>query len=134
MKRVLLMMAVLTLSALSLQAQRTISGKVYDKELDEAVIQATVALLKSDSTLAGHAVTNASGQFRMTAPSDGKFIIRITYVGYKALYKPVTIADGKPVDLGRLTIVPDAVVLKGAEVVKNLAKVTTKDDTIIYNA
>ena len=37
------------LSALSMQAQRTITGKVVD-EANEAVIQATVSLLKTDST------------------------------------------------------------------------------------
>ena len=56
MKRFLLLMAV-TLSALSMQAQRTITGKVVD-EANEAVIQATVSLLKTDSTSVTHAVTN----------------------------------------------------------------------------
>ncbi len=120
-------------SALSMQAQRTITGKVIDKEQGEAVIQATVALLKKDSTLAANAVTNLDGQFTVTAPQDGQYIVRITYVGYKTLFHSVTV-EGKPVQVGTLTIVPDSKLLKEVEVVKNIAKVTTKDDTIIYNA
>ena len=127
-------MAVLFTATISIQAQRTITGRVIDGEQKEAVIQATVALLKKDSTLAGNAVTNANGQFSMTAPADGAFIVRITYVGYKTLFRNINIADNKPVAMGTLTINPDAVMLKGTEVVKNMAKVTTKDDTIIYNA
>ena len=42
--------------------------------------------------------------------------------------------SGRPVDMGTLTINMDAIMLKGTEVVKNVAKVTTKADTIIYNA
>jgi len=133
MKRTLLLMAVMILTALSAEAQRTVSGVVVDGDQKEPVIQATVALLKADSTLAGNAVTNTDGRFSMTAPADGRFLLRITYVGYKTLYKNVTM-QGKPVNVGTITITPDSKLLKEVEVVKNLAKVTTKDDTIIYNA
>jgi uncharacterized membrane protein YgcG len=127
------MMAVILTTTITAQAQRTITGKVIDSDQKEAVIQATVALLKQDSTLCSNAVTNANGQFSVTAPNDGQFIVRITYVGYKTFYRNVTVA-GKPQVLGTITISPDAIMLKGAQVVKNLAKVTTKDDTLIYNA
>ena len=128
-------MAVTLSAALSMQAQRTVTGKVIDSDQKEAVIQATVALLTAkDSTLKANAVTSASGQFQLTAPQNGTYVLRVTYVGYKPLYRNVSISDDKPVSLGTLTISPDAVMLKGAEVVKNVAKVTTKDDTIIYNA
>jgi hypothetical protein len=128
------MMAVCMITALSAKAQRTISGQVVDSDLKEAVIQATVSLLKTDSTMVANAVTDANGQFKMTAPQDGQFIVRISYVGYKRFYRNITVTQGKPVALGTVTISPDAIMLKGTEVVKNVAKVTTKDDTIIYNA
>ena len=132
MKRFLISLAVLLTAALSTLAQRTISGTVVDDQ-KEAVIQATVALLKSDSTLVTNSMTNASGQFSLTAPKDGKYLVRVTYVGYKTLYRQVTMA-GKPLKLGTLPIEVDAVMLKGAEVVKNVARVYSKEDTIIYNA
>ena len=74
MKRFLLTMAVMLTAALSMQAQRTVSGTVVDSDEKEAVIQATVALLKKDSTLAANAVTSATGQFSMTAPADGAYL------------------------------------------------------------
>ena len=114
-------------------AQRTVSGKVIESDSREAVIQATVALLKTDSSLVANGLTNMNGQFQMTAPQDGNFIIRITYVGFKTYTKAVTVS-GKPVDMGTITISPDSKLLKDVEVVKNIAKVTTKEDTIIYNA
>ena len=134
MKRFLLVMAVMLQTALSIQAQRTISGTVVDKDLQEPVIQATVALLnRQDSTLVGNGVTNLSGQFSVNAPRDGQFVLRVTYVGYKPLYRNITVS-GQPQRLGTLTIETDSKMLKGIEVVKNIARVQTKGDTLIYNA
>lgn len=133
MKKLLLLTAVF-LAALSVSAQRTISGQVIDSEEKEAVIQATVALLKTDSSMVSNAVTNVSGQFKMTAPSDGNFLVRVTYVGYKPLFRRVAVSDGKPVELGSLTISPDSRMLKNVDVVKNIAKVVSKGDTVVYNA
>jgi len=124
----------LMMAGISAHAQRTISGSVVDKDEHEAVIQATVALLKNDSTtIVTNAVTNAVGQFTMTAPSDGNFLLRITYVGYKPLWRSISVS-GKPVQTGTLQMETDAILLKGTEVVKNLAKVYSKDDTLVYNA
>ena len=132
MKRILLLMAVMFSAALSLQAQRTISGTVIDDE-KEPVIQATVALLKNDSSLVTNAVTNVNGYFQMTAPKDGNYIIRITYVGYKTLFKNVAMS-GKAIALGTLNLSVDSKMLKDVEVVKNMAKVFSKEDTLVYNA
>ena len=133
MKRILLLMAVLLQTALSIQAQRTISGTVVDKETSEEVIQATVALLKQDSSLVANAVTNMSGAFQMTAPKDGSFLLRITYVGYKTLFRNITMS-GQPIKLGTLQLEADSKMLKNVEVVKNVARVQSKGDTLIYNA
>ena len=128
----LLVMAAV-MAAISMQAQRTISGSVVDNTQKEAVIQATVALLKTDSTLVTNTVTNLEGRFSLTAPQDGRYLLRITYLGYKPLFKSINM-EGKPLALGTLTIEADAVLLKEAEVVKNQAKVYSKDDTLVYNA
>ncbi len=133
MKR-LILLVIATVATMTAMAQRTISGNVTEQSTKEAVIQATVALLKSDSTLVTNTVTDMNGKFKMTAPSDANYILRITYVGFKTYTKNITMRDGKAMDLGTITIEPDSKLLKDVEVVKNLAKVTTKDDTLIYNA
>lgn len=128
------MMAVLFSATLSLQAQRTVKGTVVDSKDQEPVVQATVALLKTDSTTIKNTVTDVDGQFTLTAPADGAYLLRLSYVGYKTTYKRVTVKDGKPVSLGSVGISLDAVMLEGTEVVKNMAKVYSKEDTLIYNA
>lgn len=133
MKQFLLSMAVLLFAALSVQAQRTISGTIVDKNNNEPAVQASVSLLKSDSTVVVSTASNSRGVFSLTAPQDGSFLLRVTYVGYKTLFRNVTVS-GRPVQLGTLSIEEDAVMLKGATVVKNQARVYAKQDTVIYNA
>ena len=115
-------------------AQRNITGTVVEKESNEAVIQATVSLLKTDSALVANAVTNMNGQFKVTAPKDGSYIVRVTYIGFKTFYKNISISGGKAVNLGTVSLAPDAIMLKGATVTAHLAKVQSKGDTLIYNA
>ena len=133
MKRLLILTVVLA-TTIALHAQRTISGTVIEKDTREEVIQATVSLLKTDSTLVANAVTSASGRFSLTAPSDASYIVRITYVGFKTFTKRITVSQGKPVAMGTIEIAPDAIMLKGATVTAHLAKVQSKGDTLIYNA
>jgi len=133
MKRTLLFLVLLT-ATIGIHAQRTISGRVVDSEQKEAVIQATIALLRTDSTLTANTVTNAEGNFALKAPKDGRYLLRVTFVGYKPLYRQIDVAGGKDQALGTLTISPDAIMLKGTEVVKNMARVYSKEDTLIYNA
>ena len=126
-------MAVMLSAALSMQAQRTISGTIVDKETSDPAMQASVQLLKTDSTRVASTASNTSGKFSLTAPQDGSFLLKVTYVGYKTLIKPVTVS-GQPVQMGTLSLEEDATLLKNVMVVKNVAKVQSKGDTLIYNA
>ena len=127
-------MVVIATTTSAALAQRTISGKVIEQDSQEAVIQATVALLKTDSSLVANAVTNMNGQFQLTAPRDANYILRITYVGFKTYTKAITVANGKGVSMGTITMAPDAIMLKGTTVTAHVAKVQSKGDTLIYNA
>ena len=126
------MMAALMMT-LSLTAQRSLTGTVVDNKDQEPVIQASISLLKIDSTTVKTTVTDIDGKFSLTAPQDAQYLVRISYVGYKTTYKKVTV-NGKPVNLGNIGISMDAVMLQGGEIVKNMARVYSKEDTIIYNA
>ena len=126
-------MAVMLSAALSIEAQRTITGTIVDKVSNEPAMQASVQLLKADSTRVASTASSTSGKFTLTAPQDGKYLVKVTYVGYKTLFKDVTMS-GQPVQLGTLSLEEDATLLKNVMVVKNVAKVQSKGDTLIYNA
>ena len=115
-------------------AQRNITGKVLESDSQEPVAQTTVRLLKTDSTLVTGTLTNLDGLFRVKAPSAGNFIVQITCVGFKPYTKNVKVTADKDIALGTINLDPDAIMLKGATVTGQAAKVTLKEDTFVYNA
>lgn len=132
-KRLLFLMA-FTVTAVGTNAQRTVSGKITDKSSGEEMIGATVKLLKADSTQIGGVTADMSGRFKIKAPANGKFILKISSVGYKTLTQGVTIKNGADQALGNIEMSPDAVMLKGVVATGQAKKVTVKEDTFVYNA
>lgn len=129
---ILILLAVL---ALPLAAQeRKITGTILDKDSKEPIEQATIQLLKSDSTYVGGALSDEKGNFTLKTPANGKYILRISSLGYSNELKSVTIADNKDVALGDVVMSHDAITLKETEVTGKAMKVVLKEDTFIYNA
>ena len=132
MRKVILIVTALAM-AVTTFAQRTVTGKVVEQDTQEAVIQATAALLSGEKVVA-NAVTNANGGFSMKAPRDGSYTLQVTYVGFKTYTKKINIKDGKDYHAGTIKIEPDAIMLQGATVTAHASKVTLKADTFVYNA
>ncbi len=133
MKRILLFLF-MAVSGIQAMAQRNITGKVLESDSQEPVAQTTVRLLKKDSTMVTGALTDLNGLFRMKAPSAGTYIVQVTCVGFKPFTKTVKVSADKDVALGSIDLHPDAIMLKGATVTGQAAKVTVKEDTFVYNA
>jgi len=114
-------------------AQRLVSGRVVEQDTQEAVIQATASILSGEKVVA-NALTNMNGGFSIRAPHDGRYTLKITYVGFKTYTKQLHIRDGKDYSAGTITLEPDAIMLKGATVTARASKVTLKADTFMYNA
>ena len=125
----LLMVAVATFAQ-----NRRITGTIIDKDSKEAVMQTTVQLLKQDSTFVGGAVSDYDGNFSLTAPKNGKYLLKLSCVGYKTQLLNVTIEKSADVALGTIAFATDAIMLKGAEVTAQASKVTVREDTFVYNA
>ena len=97
-------------------------------------MQTTVQLLKTDSTYVTGAASAEDGTFKVTAPEDGKYILKMTNIGYTNVYRNITVADAKDIALGKINMATDAVMLKEV-VAKGMAqKLVVKEDTFIYNA
>ena len=134
MKKALLLFMLMTISAFSYAQDRKITGEIIDRDTKEAVMQVTVQLLKTDSTFVAGTLSAEDGKFSLTAPEDGKYIVKISSVGYKTYTKDLDIKDGKDTALGQIVFNADAIMLKGTTVTGQAAKVTVKKDTFIYNA
>ena len=128
----ILIVAALAMTATAF-AQRMVTGKVVEQDTQEAVIQATTALLSGEKVVA-NALTNTNGAFSIKAPRDGSYTLQVTFVGFKTYTKKINIKDGKDYHAGTIAIEPDAIMLKGATVTAHASKVTLKADTFVYNA
>ncbi len=131
--RKMVLLTVALLMTVTLSAQRTVKGKVIEQDTQEAVIQATAALLSGEKVVA-NAVTNTNGAFTIKAPKAGSYTLQVTYVGFKTYTKKISVRDDRDYQAGTITLEPDAIMLKGATVTARAAKVTLKADTFVYNA
>ena len=132
MKKIVLLIVALMVAVVSF-AQRTVKGRVVEQDTQEAVIQATAALMKGEKVVA-NAVTNTEGSFTIKAPEEGSYTLQVTYVGFKTYQKKISLKDGKDYNAGTIKMEPDAIMLKGATVTARAQKVTLKADTFVYNA
>ncbi len=137
-KLVLLLLLVCTCATLSWAQNSkriTVTGTVIDGDDKSPVGQATVQLLSlPDSTMVVGNVTNNNGVFSINA-RPGKYVLKISFVGYLTQEKPLQLAAGKPsVNIGTVTLPTDAIMLGEAVVVAEAPQVTISEDTIGYNA
>ena len=113
----------------------TVAGTVVEEDTNEPVFSASVVLLKPDSTLATGVSSDMNGKFSIANVNPGKYIFRITFVGFKPYYKDLQLkASQKHVAMGTIKLATDAVLMQTAEVTARQAQVEMKADTFVYNA
>ena len=120
--------------ALAMMAQRVISGKVIEADSKEPLASTTVKLMKTDSSLVAGVLTQLDGSFKVKAPAAGKYILKISCVGFKNIVRTLNITGDKDTALGNISMETDAIMLQGATITKQAAKVILKEDTFVYNA
>ena len=133
-KRLLIFVLLMSSTVAMLAQNRTVTGTLYDTELKEKVPFAVVQLLKQDSSYVVGATSDEAGSFKITAPTNGRFILKASYVGYKTIFQNITIANEQDVSVGQLEFQVDSRTLKEVKVVASAPKVVVKADTFQYNA
>lgn len=138
MKRFLIITTTL-LSCLCMSAQTKfqINGTVIEKENNEAVVSCAVQVLNlPDSTFATGTTTNAQGVFTLQNVKSGKYTLKISYIGCQTKYVnlDLTTKKEKKIDLGYITLMTDAIMLKEAQIVAHASKVSVSGDSLVYNA
>ena len=134
MKRSILSMLLMLVAMASFAQERLISGKITDRDTKEPVEQVTIQLLKTDSTYVSGAISNEQGLFHVNAPANGKYLLKITSVGYKPTVKRIQISEDKNLAMGNVVVSAEAIMLKGAVVTAMAQKVSLKEDTFVYNS
>ncbi len=132
-------MTMLFVGLLSVYAQNkniTVSGIVVEAETKEPILQATVRLLSlPDSTYVAGAATLAKGAFTLPKVSAGKYVLSVSYIGFKTQNVPVQLSSANTSkNVGTVALKTDAILLKEAVITAEAPQVTVAEDTLVYNS
>lgn len=114
----------------------TVSGQVVEKETKEPVEMATVQLLAlPDSSQEAGIVTREEGRFTLPPVKAGKYLLKISFVGYCTSFQPVALSGKESSkNVGVVALETDAVLLDEAVVIAEAPPVVVKADTTEYSA
>ncbi|MGX8683594.1 MAG: carboxypeptidase-like regulatory domain-containing protein, partial [Bacteroidales bacterium] len=135
-KLLFLLMLLVTATAVAQTRNITVRGKVVDKDSGEPVVQATVQLMTMpDSAYVNGAATLEQGQFELPKVGPGKYLMKISFIGYKNMFEQLTLTNNRPnVDVGTKKMEIDAIALQEAIVTAMASQVQVVEDTLLYNA
>ncbi len=114
-------------------------GRIYGKVIDQATRKpaefATVTVYEaSGDSLLGGSIVRSNGDFDVPSLPLTKLRVVISFIGYVPLEQQVTLdRDHMEVDLGNLSIAPDAELLQEVEVVGERATMVMQVDRRVFN-
>ena len=113
-----------------------IKGRIIDNESGESLPSCNVMLMTADTTkMVAGAATNSSGAFHIKDIKKGNFILKVSYIGFKDMYRSIKIEKRRDfISVGTLALKTDATMLETAVIEGKLQEVTVKDDTVLFNA
>lgn len=118
-------------------AQGKISGKIIDKQSNEAMAFASVSIHKAkDSALVNGMVTADNGNFAIEKLPFGQYLVRVTFMGYATYWSPnaITLSASTPhVQLGKIAIAPTAATVQTVEVRAQRSMVEYQLDRRVVN-
>lgn len=134
MKRSLLLI-LFAIPSLAFAQKFDLRGTLMDT-LNSPLPSATIMLLNAkDSSLVTFGVSDAKGQFALKSIAHGKYIFKVSFVGFATYTRSVDPEPGViDLDLGRVKLQPRSTQLDELVIQGEKAPVTVKRDTIEFNA
>ncbi|MCF0214190.1 MAG: TonB-dependent receptor, partial [Muribaculaceae bacterium] len=110
-----------------------IKGRITDKS-GEPMMQATVRLLRPDSTFVSGTTSDVDGNYKFQGIRAGKYILETSYVGYEPSTQNITVASDKTLKVDPIEMAESSVMLKEVSVVGVKTPVKVMVDTVEFNA
>ncbi|MBS1933864.1 MAG: outer membrane beta-barrel protein [Bacteroidetes bacterium] len=134
-KLTVLLLAIVCIAHSSIAQSSSIKGIVKDTSEKRNLPNSSVLLLrKADSILVAHTRTDKDGAFELPLDSAGKFIILITYPKYADYIDTITTNGKGVIDLGNISLIQKAQLLKEVIVRQQISSIKMKGDTTEYTA
>lgn len=136
MKRIFITFMLSILAITTFAQKIDVSGIVMDGDSREAIMAATVQILNpKDSSMVAGAATDTKGGFLIKNVKKGKYILKVSYIGYNDHNLPLDLSKAKnPFDAGYITIRENSRLLKETVVSAAAAQVQVVGDSVVYNA
>ena len=119
------------------QSKISITGTVVEEDTREFVAGANISVCTAkDTTVVTGAYTDLKGAFTVNNVKQGKYILRVTYIGLhpKLIDVDLTNEKKKTHDVGYILLSEDAKMLAMAEVTAAASKVQVSGDSLMFNA
>jgi len=112
----------------------SIQGIVIDLNLNEPLPYVTVTVENSNGEILTGGITNDKGVFNINSLEDGKYIIKIQYIGYKAYVKEIDInRENQTIDLGTIALEEDITSLNEVTIVAEVSTIEQRIDRKVIN-
>ena len=132
LKSVLIIIALLHFGTAKSQVEYTITGAIVD-ENNQPVIYANVAMLNSaDSLIIAGTISDENGKFEITNTKLGTYYISASFIGYLPVKKSVEVQVYQSIDLGKIILHSNTVVLNETVVVGERMKAKSEADKTTY--
>ncbi len=123
----------------STQGQKLSIGHIYGKAIESKTkkpiefVSVALYLSKNDSLIGGQ-LTETNGDFSLDNLPFGGFKLKITYLGYKAIEKNVTVtANSMDQDVGNMVMEEDAQTLGSVTITAEKSTIELKPDRKVFN-
>ncbi len=114
-------------------ASAALKGKIADRESKNPIHFATISLLRKDSTLIAGLESREDGGFSIGQVPEGSFILRVSFVGYQSYFKTIPAVRKMPLNLGTITLIPDASQLQTVVISAEKSAFKTEIDKKVFN-
>ncbi len=123
----------MALTAITYAVAATVTGRISDNS-GLPVTGAVVAIIKNQKPIDA-VLSDENGNFRIETPDTGHYTVKMTFPGMDTVYRDVRLSyPDSVVDLGNLEMTEKGITLAEAIVTGVKTAVTTRQDTIEFNA
>lgn len=136
MKKIIISLFCMLLTVTASAASGILKGLVVDSKTNEGMVYVNVAIVNSTTQdYVRGTVTDETGLFEINNLPSGKYLARITIIGYTPVEKEFIISETEPsVNLGTISIAEDTQLLGEVTVVGQRSQMQFQIDKRIFNA
>lgn len=111
----------------------TVKGTILDEKKEASAFANVLLLNETDSVLVKGATTEIDGRYAIEQVKAGKYLLMVSVIGYEKNFRPLTVEDGKQINMDPIVLKPETQVLKDVTVVAKKPFIEQQIDRTVVN-